>query len=133
MAASTGGRGSLGAPLNRKHSGLRCFTRPFDDAWRRRRLGRAGYGWHPRAAGDRVAQGGHCVDAVLGGGGQVAADRVPVPGGLLGAEPPGDFLLGLGWPQVPLGLVGGRRDPQVVSEAEDVVLPVAQARYRQPP
>ncbi len=39
--------------------------------------------------------GGEDVGAVLGGGGDVAADGVPVAGDLLGAEPAGDLLLGL--------------------------------------
>ena len=60
--------------------------------------------------------------AVLGGGGDVAADGVPVPGGFLGAEPAGDLLLGLGRAQVPLGLVGGGRDAQVEDEPQHVVL-----------
>jgi hypothetical protein len=38
------------------------------------------------------------VGAVLGGGGDADADGVPVAGGLLGAEPTGDLLLGLGGP-----------------------------------
>jgi hypothetical protein len=46
---------------------------------------------------------------------------------LLGAEPAGYLLLGFRGAHVPFGLVGGRRDPQVGGEAEDVVVPVAQA------
>ena len=46
--------------------------------------------------------GGQDVGAVLGGGGDVPAYGVPVAGDLLGAEPAGDLLLGLGWPQVAL-------------------------------
>jgi hypothetical protein len=49
-------------------------------------LWRVGNGWHPGVAGDRVAQGGEDAGAVLAGGGDVAADRVPVPGDLLGPE-----------------------------------------------
>jgi hypothetical protein len=71
--------------------------------------------------------GGQDVDAVLGGGGQVAADRVPLAGGFFGAEPAGDLLLGFGWAQVAFGLVGGGRDRQVVDEPQHVVLPVAEA------
>jgi hypothetical protein len=54
---------------------------------------------------ERVAQRGQDVDAVLGGGGQIAADRVPVPGGLLGGEPSGDLLLDFGGAQVAFGLI----------------------------
>jgi hypothetical protein len=49
--------------------------------------------------------GGHDVGAVLAGGVEVAADRVAVAGGGLGAEPAGDLLLGLRGPQVALGLM----------------------------
>jgi hypothetical protein len=42
---------------------------------------------------------------MLGGGGDVAADGVPVAGGLLRAEPAGDLLLGFRRPQVTLGLI----------------------------
>jgi len=64
-----------------------------------------GDGRHPGIPGERVAQGGEDADAMLGSGGNVAADGVPVPGGLLGAEPAGDFLLGFGGPQVAFGLM----------------------------
>jgi hypothetical protein len=88
----------------------------------------AGRGWaDPRAAGEGVADGGQDADAVLAGGVEVAADGVPVPGGLLGAEPPGYLLLRLRGAQVTFGLVGGGRDLQVIGEAEHVVLPVTQA------
>jgi hypothetical protein len=88
----------------------------------------AGRGWAAsRGAGEGVTDVGQDADAVLAGGAEVAADGVAVPGGLLGAEPPGYLLLRLRGPQVPLGLVGGGRDPQVIDEAEHVVLPVAQA------
>jgi len=43
-----------------------------------RRVSGAGRdGWHPGVSGERVAQGGEGADAVLGGGGEVAADGVP--------------------------------------------------------
>jgi hypothetical protein len=42
--------------------------------------------------------GGHDVCAVLGGGGQVAADGIPVLGGGLRAESSGELLLGPGRP-----------------------------------
>lgn len=64
---------------------------------------------------------------MLGGGGQVAADRVPVPGGLLGAESAGDFLLGFGRAQVAFGVVGGGRDAQVAGEPQHVIAAVAEA------
>jgi hypothetical protein len=67
--------------------------------------GAGGDGWHPGVSGERVAQGGEDADAVLGGGGDVAADGIPVPGGLLGAEPAGNLLLGLGRAQVAFGLI----------------------------
>jgi hypothetical protein len=69
---------------------------------------------------------------VLAGGGDVAADRVPVPGGGLGAEPPGDLLLGFRWPQIPLGVVGSWRDPQVIQEPQDVVVAVAEVFQQRP-
>src|SRR5580700_4865351 len=84
-----------------------------------------GDGRHPGIPGERVAQGGEDADAVLGGGGNVAADGVPVPGGLLGAEPAGDLLLDLGRSHVSLGLVRGRGYAQVGGEPEHVVLAVA--------
>ena len=77
-------------------------------------------------AEDRVTQGGQDVGAVLAGSGDVAADGVAVPGGFLAAEPAGDFLLGLRRARVPFGLVGGGRDAQVIDEAQDVVVAVAQ-------
>ena len=52
-------------------------------------------GWHPGVPGEGVADGGEDGDPVLGGGGGVSADGVPVPGGFLRAEPAGDLLLGL--------------------------------------
>ena len=45
-----------------------------------------GDGRHPGVSGERVAQGGEDVDAVLGGGGNVASDGVAVPGCLLRAR-----------------------------------------------
>jgi hypothetical protein len=78
-------------------------------------------------AGEGVVDGGQDVGAVLGDGGDVAADGVPVAGGLLRAEPAGDLLLGLSWPQVAFRMIRSRRDPQAGGEAEHVGLPVAQA------
>src|SRR5580658_5524943 len=91
-----------------------------------------GDGWHPGIPGERVVQGGEDADAVLSGGGNVAADGVPVPGGLLGAEPAGDLLLDLGRAHVSLSLVRGRGYAQVKGEPEHVVLAVAQAFQQQP-
>jgi hypothetical protein len=82
---------------------------------------------HPGVAGEGIVDGGQDVGAVLGGGGDVAADGVPVAGDLFGAEPAGYFLLGLGGSQVAFGLVGGGRDAQVGGEPQHIVLPVAQA------
>jgi hypothetical protein len=75
---------------------------------------------------------GENAGAVLGGGGDVAADGVPVAGGLLRAEPAGDLLLGFRRPQITFGLGGGRRYLQVGKEAQDVVPAVAQAFQQQP-
>jgi hypothetical protein len=49
------------------------------------RSGHLGNGRHPGVSGEGVAYRGEGVSAVLGGGGGVAADRVPVAGGLLRA------------------------------------------------
>jgi hypothetical protein len=64
---------------------------------------------------------------MLGGGGGVAADGVPVAGGLPGAEAAGDLLLGLGGSQVTFGLVGGGRDGGAGEEPQHVGLAVVQA------
>jgi hypothetical protein len=50
--------------------------------------------------------GGQDVGAVLGDGGDVAADGVPVAGDLLGAEAAGYLLLGLSGSQIAFCLVG---------------------------
>ncbi len=71
--------------------------------------GWGGVGWHPGPAEDRAAQGIHRVEAVLGGGREVAADAEAVGGALLAGEAPGDLLLDLGRAQVAFGLVGGGR------------------------
>ena len=60
---------------------------------------------YPGVSGEGVADGGEDGDAVLDGGGCVAADGVPVASGFLRAEPAGDLLLGLRWPQVAFGLM----------------------------
>jgi hypothetical protein len=87
---------------------------------------------HPRVPGERVVQGGEDAYAVFGGCGNVAADGKRVAGDLLGAEPAGDFLLGIRRVHVTFGLVRGRRYPQVRQEPEDVVLAVVQAFEQQP-
>ena len=56
---------------------------------------------------------------MLGGGGYVAADGVPVAGGLL-ERSRRSLLLGLGGPQVAFGLVVRRRDRGVGEEPEHV-------------
>ena len=84
-------------------------------------------GWYPGVPGDGVADDGEGVVSVLDGGGCVAADGVPVAGGFLRAEPPGDFLLGFGGACVAFCLVVRRRDRGVGQEPEDVVLAVLQA------
>ncbi len=58
---------------------------------------------YPGVSGEGVADGGEDGDAVLGCGGGVSADGVPVAGGCLGAESAGDLLLGFGGPQVAFG------------------------------
>ena len=52
-----------------------------------RDLGRVWDGRHPGVPGEGVVDGGQDVRAVLGDGGDVAADGVPVAGDLLRAEP----------------------------------------------
>jgi len=69
---------------------------------------------------------------VLDGGGAVAADRVPVAGGLLRAEPAAYLLLGLRRPQVAFGLVGGGRDGGVGEEPQHVAFAVPQAFQQRP-
>jgi hypothetical protein len=91
------------------------------------RSGRFGDGRHPGVSGEGVAYCGEDVGTVLGGGGGVAADRVPVAGGFLRAGPSGDLLLRFRGAQVALGLVGGGRYPQVREEPQDVALAVTQA------
>lgn len=76
---------------------MACQSRRGVLGWRLRRFGD---GWHPGAAGEGVVDGGQDVGAVLGDGGDVAADGLPVPGGLFGAEPPRYLLLGFRRPQV---------------------------------
>src|SRR5258708_38625279 len=108
------------------------MTRPARSPDAAGRSGRVGDGWHPGVAGEGAVDGGEDVGAVLGGGGYVAADGVPVAGDLLGAEPAGDLLLGLSGPQVAFGAVRCGGYPQVRKEPEDVLLAVVQAFQQQP-
>lgn len=80
-----------------------------------------------RVSGEDVADDVHDGLAVLASGVEVAAERVPVPGRLLGPEPTGDLLLGLRGVQVALGVVRCRGYPQVSEEPEHVVFAVLQA------
>jgi hypothetical protein len=51
-------------------------------------------GRHRGVPGEGIADGGEDGHPVLGGGGGVSADRVPVPGGFLRAEPAGESSAG---------------------------------------
>ena len=77
-------------------------------------------------AEDRVAENGKLINAVFGGGRDVAADSVSGAGYGFGGEPSGNLLLGLGRADVSFGLVRGGRHLQVVGEADDVVEAVAE-------
>jgi hypothetical protein len=55
----------------------------------------AGIGGIQGFPGEGIADDGEDGDPVLGGGGGVSADCVPVAGCFLRAEPAGDLLLGL--------------------------------------
>src|SRR5258708_23149302 len=81
----------------------------------------------PGISGEGIADGGEDGGAVLCGGGGVAADRVPVAGGLFRAEPAADLLLGFRGPQVTFGLVGGGRDGGVGQEPQHVGFTAAPA------
>src|SRR6266545_981771 len=83
-------------------------------------------GWHPWVAEDGGAECWHDVEAVFGGGGDVAADGHPVAGDLLRLESSGDLLDGLPRPQVAFRLVVGGRDACVVDESQHVVFAVAE-------
>lgn len=75
----------------------------------------------PGVAGDRVENGGHGIEAVFCGGGDIAADGQPVSGGLFGLETSADLLLDLQGPQVALALVVRGRDRRVEHEPEHIV------------
>jgi hypothetical protein len=87
---------------------------------------------HPGVSGECGEDSGKDGNAMLGGGGQVAADGVPVPGGCFRAEPTGDLLLYFRRAHVSFGLVGRRRDAQVGEEPQYVVAAVVQAFQQQP-
>jgi hypothetical protein len=57
--------------------------------------GGCGGWWHPGVSGEGLMDGGHDVDAVFGGGADVAADGEAVAGDVLGLQAAGDLLLGL--------------------------------------
>jgi hypothetical protein len=65
------------------------------------------------------------------GGGDVAQDPEPVLGPGDACEPAGDLLLDLRGAQASFGVVGRGRDAQVVDEAQDVVLAVAEGFQQQ--
>src|SRR5512140_2848759 len=83
--------------------------------------------WYPGVSGEGLADDGEDLAAVLDGGGCVAADGVPVAGGLLRAEPAGSLLLGFGGAGVALCLVVRRGDRGVGEEPEHVVFAVFEA------
>src|SRR6266542_4078098 len=89
--------------------------------------GAGGDGRYPGVSGEGVADGGEDLVPVLGGGGCVAADGVPVAGGFFRAKPAADLLLGFRGTQVTFGLVGGGRDGGVGEEPQYVGFAVAQA------
>jgi hypothetical protein len=92
----------------------------------------AGMGGIQGVPGDRVAQCGEDAGAVLGGGGDVAADGVPVAGGGFGAEPPGYFcwvFAGRRSRSAPLEVGGIRRSDK---EPQDVMLTVVQVFQQHP-
>ncbi len=94
---------SVTAATGRESEGLRCFPDPIwpllhssppgaldyvnIQLWwvcvSRHWLREGGNRRRPGLAGEGVAEDGQDVGAVLGGGGDVAADGVPVPGGFL--------------------------------------------------
>ena len=87
--------------------------------------GRGGQRRLPGAAGHRVAQGSHGIDAAFAGGVDVAPDVQPVLGDVLAGQAARDFLLCFGWPQVALADVVRRPDPGVVAEPGHLCGPVA--------
>src|SRR5260370_36200034 len=89
--------------------------------------GHGGDGRYPGVSGEGVLDRGEPVDAVLAGGGCVAADGVAVAGGGFGSEPAADLLLGFRGAQVAFGLVAGGWDGGVGQEPQHVGLAVLEA------
>jgi hypothetical protein len=73
-----------------------------------------------------VEQDGELVEAVFRGGGDAARDPEPVLGSDDAGQSPGDLLLDLRGGQAAFGVVGCGWDGEVVDEAQDVVLAVAE-------
>lgn len=74
---------------------------------------------HKGFAEEHALQGIECVDAVLAGGGDVAADAAEVREGLEVAERAGDLLPQLHHPQIPRRLVVVEGHREVAHEGED--------------
>src|SRR3977135_219999 len=87
----------------------------------------------PGVSGDGLAQGGDDVGAVFAGGVDVSANVESVLGDVFAGQPAGDFLLGLGGPQVALADVVRGPDPGVEAEPENVVFVVTAELQQLPP
>src|SRR5579872_3343110 len=86
---------------------------------------------HSGVSDKDAADGCDDVFAVLGGGGYVATDGVPVAGDFLERRRP-EISCRVSAAPVAFGLADRGRDAQVVQEAEDVVLSAVQAFQQQP-
>jgi hypothetical protein len=107
-----------------------CIAELFPLSLRKRRaawLCSCGNRRHPGVSGAGVTDHGDDGLAVFAGDVEVAADRVTVAGGGLGAEPAGELLRGFRRALVAFALVRGRGDPQVGQEPQDVVFAVSLA------
>jgi len=82
---------------------------------------------HPWSALGELDQGVEEREAVLGGGGQVAADGAELPGAGHGAQAAGDFLPELDHADVALAAVVIRWRAEIAGEPQVVVLAVDQA------